>query len=94
MPRSRTISQQSWRPDEPPPPGTSRWIARRKWQVVNAVRAGRISLEEACQRYRLSLEEFEDWARVVDTHGVRGLRLGQVVSRRRQKQSRHTTPSG
>ena len=92
MPRSRTISQQSWRPDEPPPPDTSRWVARRKWQVVNAVRAGRISLEEACERYTLSPEEFEDWERVTDAYGVRGLRLGQVGSRRREKQPQRNTP--
>jgi len=85
MPRSRTISDQNWRPDEPPPPDTTRWIARRKWQVVNAVRVGRISLEEACERYTLSPEEFEDWERVVDAYGVRGLRVGQVGSRRREK---------
>ena len=41
-----------------PPPETRRWVARRKAQVVAAVRAGVLSLEEACRRYTLSAEEF------------------------------------
>jgi len=41
-----------------PPPGTKRWIARRKAAVVAAVRSGAIGLEEACRRYELSEEEF------------------------------------
>ena len=41
-----------------PPPGTKRWIARRKAAVVTAVRSGAIGLEEACRRYELSEEEF------------------------------------
>ena len=41
-----------------PPPGTKRWIARRKAAVVAAVRSGAIGLEEACRRSELSEEEF------------------------------------
>ena len=45
---------------ELPPPDTKRWVTRRKSIVVNAVRAGEISLEEVCRRYELSVEEFLD----------------------------------
>jgi Protein of unknown function (DUF1153) len=31
-----------------PPPETRRWVARRKAQIVAAVRAGVLSLEDAC----------------------------------------------
>ncbi len=31
-----------------PPPDTLRWVYRRKAQVVEAVRAGRLSFENAC----------------------------------------------
>ena len=34
--------------DDLPPPNTRRWVVRRKAAVVTAVRAGRITLEEAC----------------------------------------------
>lgn len=57
-----------------PPAGTKRWVVRRKAEVVAGVRAGLITLEEACERYTLSAEEFLSWQRLIDRHGVRGLR--------------------
>ena len=57
-----------------PPPGTRRWVIRRKAEVVAGVRAGLISLEEACARYTLSVEEFLSWQRSIDRPGIRGLR--------------------
>ena len=61
-----------------PPPGTKRWIARRKAAVVAAVRSGAIGLEEACRRYELSEEEFFAWERGIETHGVAGLRITRL----------------
>lgn len=57
-----------------PPPDTKRWVSRRKAAVVTAVRRGLISLDEACRRYNLSVEEFLSWQRLIDAHGVAGLR--------------------
>jgi hypothetical protein len=37
-----------------PPPGTKRWVPRRKAEVVAAVRGGLLSLQEACSRYSLT----------------------------------------
>lgn len=64
--------------DELPPPGTRRWVIRRKAEVVAGVRAGLISLEEACKRYSLSVEEFLSWQRSIDRHGLRGLRTTRI----------------
>lgn len=61
-----------------PPPETRRWVIRRKAKVVAAVRGGLISLEEACQRYRLSVEEFLGWQRMIERHGVPGLRVTRI----------------
>lgn len=61
-----------------PPPETKRWVIRRKAEVVAAVRAGVLSLEEACQRYTLSIEEFLSWQRLVDSHGLPGLRVTRL----------------
>jgi len=61
-----------------PPPDTKRWVMRRKAEVVNGVRSGLISLEEACRRYTLSVEEFLSWQRLIDSHGVRGLRATRL----------------
>ena len=64
--------------DSLPPPSTRRWVIRRKAEVVAAVRAGVLSLEEACQRYTLSIEEFLSWQRLVDSHGLPGLRVTRL----------------
>jgi hypothetical protein len=69
--------------DDLPPPDTERWVIRRKAEVVAAVRAGLISLEEACERYRLSVEEFLSWQRLIDRHGMRGLRTTRLQQYRR-----------
>ncbi len=61
-----------------PPANTKRWVARRKAQVVAGVRAGLITLEDACARYTLTVEEFLSWADIVDRHGIRGLRVTRL----------------
>ena len=61
-----------------PPPNTKRWVMRRKAEVVAGVRSGLISLEEACHRYTLSVEEFLSWQRLIDSHGMRGLRATRI----------------
>ena len=61
-----------------PPADTKRWVARRKAVVVSAVRRGLISLEEACRRYQLSVEEFRAWQRAIEAHGVAGLRVTRL----------------
>jgi len=49
-----------------PPPNTKRWVIRRKAEVVAAVRGGLLSLDEACRRYTLTVEEFLAWQRAID----------------------------
>ncbi len=61
-----------------PASDTKRWVARRKAVIVSAVRNGAISLEEACRRYQLSVEEFHAWQRAIETHGVAGLRVTRL----------------
>jgi Protein of unknown function (DUF1153) len=61
-----------------PPPGIKRWVIRRKAEVVAAVRGGILSLDEACDRYKLSVEEFLSWQRSIDRHGLRGLRTTRI----------------
>ena len=61
-----------------PPEGTQRWVIRRKAEVVAAVRGGLLSLEEACKRYTLTVEEFLSWQQSIDKHGLAGLRATRV----------------
>ena len=68
--------------DDLPPPNTKRWVVRRKAEVVAAVRHGLLSLEDACKRYTLSIDEFLSWQRLMEAHGVRGLRATKVQNYR------------
>lgn len=61
-----------------PPRDTSRWVARRKAEVVAAVNGGLLTINEACDRYDLSLEEFASWQRAVDREGLPGLRATRL----------------
>ncbi len=63
-----------------PPPGTDRWVPRRKAEVVAGVRGGLLTLDDACRRYSLSLDEFASWERLFDRHGVKGLRTTRTKS--------------
>src|SRR5215212_7867122 len=64
--------------DSLPSPATTRWVVRRKAEVVAAVAGGLLSVDEACARYSLSLEEFASWQRAVDRNGLRGLRVTKI----------------
>ena len=68
-----------------PPPGTSRWVVRRKAEVVAAVKGGLLTIDEACERYGLSFEEFASWQRAVDRNGMPGLRVTRVQVYREQQ---------
>jgi len=61
-----------------PPTSTKRWVIRRKAEVVAAVRGGLLSLEDACTRYTLTVEEFLSWQRSIERHGLAGLRATRV----------------
>jgi hypothetical protein len=57
-----------------PAPRTTRWVSRRKAEVVLAVHGGLLSLEDACSRYQLTPEEFFAWQSAIEQHGLLGLR--------------------
>jgi hypothetical protein len=61
-----------------PPRETERWVIRRKAEVVAAVRGGLLTLDEACERYRLTNEEFIGWQKSIDSHGLAGLRTTRI----------------
>jgi hypothetical protein len=65
-----------------PSPDTERWVARRKAEVVVAVKGGLLSFEDACERYRITAEEFLGWQRQVDRHGLPGLRVTRLQTYR------------
>ena len=77
---------------ELPPPTTKRWVAGRKAAVVAAVRAGVITVEEACSRYQLSEEEFLAWQRGFEAHGLPGLSVTRFKYYRNLRQPQPVKP--
>ncbi len=67
---------------ELPSVNTKRWVIRRKAAVVTAVNTGVLSLDDACARYKLSIEEFHAWCSLVERHGPPGLRVTRLHSYR------------
>ncbi len=61
-----------------PPANTERWVIRRKAEVVAAVRGGLLTLDDACDRYRLTNEEILTWQKSIDRHGLAGLRTTRL----------------
>ncbi|WP_102957614.1 DUF1153 domain-containing protein [Mangrovicella endophytica] len=72
-----------------PPSNTRRWVIRRKAEVVAAVRGGLLSLDEACSRYTLTVEEFLSWQASIDQHGLAGLRTTQLQEYRKKYDFHH-----
>jgi Protein of unknown function (DUF1153) len=61
-----------------PPPTTKRWVVRRKAEVVAAVSGGMLSIEEACNLYGLTAEEFLSWQHAIYQYGYKGLRVTRI----------------
>jgi hypothetical protein len=72
-----------------PAPTPKRWVIRRKAEVVAAVRDGLLTLEEACSRYMLTVEEFLSWQYLIDQYRLAGLRTRQI-----QQYSGRNRPAG
>lgn len=73
---------------------TTRWVARRKAEVVAAVNGGLLGIDEACARYQISPEEFATWGRAVDRSGLQGLRVTRTQHYRDQyeRQDKYRAP--
>jgi Protein of unknown function (DUF1153) len=63
---------------EPPVRTIRRWTIRRKAAVIEQLRSGTLTLEQARERYALSVEEIRSWERQLERHGVYGLRATRV----------------
>lgn len=74
--------------DTLPPRNTSRWVVRRKAEVVAAVNGGLLTVNEACDRYNLTLEELASWQRAIEREGMAGLRATRVQHYRQMHERR------
>jgi len=61
-----------------PAPDFNRWTPHRKAEVVAAMVGGLLTLNEACSRYSLGIEELTGWQRAVNRSGIPGLRVTRL----------------
>jgi len=66
---------------------TRRWTIRRKAAVLEALHSGALTLDQARERYALSVEEIRAWERQLERHGLYGLRATRVQIYRRDEVS-------
>lgn len=65
-----------------PSTDSTRWVWRRKAMLVAAVDGGLLSLEEACERYRLTVEEFTTWRVDYADRGHEALKIRRLQQQR------------
>lgn len=65
-----------------PPTDSTRWVWRRKAMLVAVVDGGLLSLEEACERYRLTVEEFMAWKLDYADRGHEALKIRRLQQQR------------
>lgn len=69
-----------------PHQSTTRWVVRRKAEVVAAVNGGMLTTDEACDHYNISLEEFISWQQAIERVGMPGLRVTHLQDSREHYQ--------
>lgn len=73
-----------------PPASTKRWVKSRKLAVVNAIKNGDLTEEEALNRYKLSEEELQSWFHMIEAYGPDALRTTHL-KQYRNEDVRHQT---
>lgn len=74
-------------------PETFRWVASRKKALLLAVRRGEITALEACDRYKLSIEELICWSLQFDRAGQNGLSVYRGNTWRSGKGASNPSPA-
>jgi Protein of unknown function (DUF1153) len=73
-----------------PPTRPARWMPQTKAKVLDALFGGFISLEAACERYGLSIEECLTWQRAMKRFGVAGLQITKTQKYSRRLSAHHS----
>ena len=50
-----------------------RWVMSRKANVLSSIRSGRMTIQEACSTYAISIEELTAWDEAFQRLGPKGL---------------------
>lgn len=72
---SRYFPPRAWTIADPPP---DRWVPDRKAKVVQAIRDGKLTIEQAIEKFGLTREELSEWMRFHERFGENGLRASKL----------------
>jgi transposase-like protein len=50
-----------------------RWVMQRKLELLREIRNGKLTVDQACDRYRLSTDELFAWREALERQGPNGL---------------------
>jgi hypothetical protein len=64
------------------PTAPARWVVGRKAEVLDAIRDGSLSLEDACALYTLTSDEITSWRVAYNRHGLEGLKVKNIQTYR------------
>ena len=59
-----------------------RWVWSRKLALLNAISSGTLSIEDACNRHSLSMDELASWQALMQQFGPKGLYATRQFRRR------------
>ena len=65
-------TKDQYRSDQTATPGF-RWVMSRKADVLSSIRSGRMTIQQACSRYAISVEELTAWEEAFLRLGPKGL---------------------
>jgi transposase-like protein len=68
--------------DSLPPPNTARWTARRKAEVIAAIKGKLLTRAEALKRYGWTESELSYWMDALQKFGLDGLKVTKVAEHR------------
>jgi transposase-like protein len=59
--------------ERPAPVMPMRWVMQRKLELLRDIRNGKLTVDQACDRYRLSTDELFAWREALERQGPNGL---------------------
>jgi hypothetical protein len=59
--------------EKPAPAMPMRWVMQRKLELLREIRNGKLTIDQACDRYCLSTDELFAWREALERQGPNGL---------------------
>lgn len=71
--QSRIVPREYGAVEKSAPVAPMRWVMQRKLELLRDIRNGKLTVDQACDRYRLSTDELFAWREALERQGPNGL---------------------